>query len=186
MRDGEIRTDTIAGLDVPGPPIPGPEHWQAAARLVAEGSADPWADGWRLNGPPVRRIRHGDEERAVPIDGPPPSVAAARDGSTIHVDVDGQSVEFGVAEPPSVESAAARAAAGVEGASVLVAPMPGRVIAVRATAGDAVRAGQVIAVIEAMKMEHVVAAPIPGTIAELRVRPAEQVARGDLLAIVEP
>jgi excisionase family DNA binding protein len=186
MRDGEIRTDTIAGLDVPGPPIPGPEHWQAAARLVAEGSADPWADGWRLNGPPVRRIRHGDEERAVPIDGPPPSVAAARDGSTIHVDVDGQSVEFGVAEPPSVESAAARAAAGVEGASVLVAPMPGRVIAVRATAGDAVRAGQVIAVIEAMKMEHAVAAPTDATVERVAVVEGDQVERGAVVAELGP
>ena len=97
MRDGDVRTDTIAGLELPGPPVPGPEHWQAAARLAADGSADPWAGGWRLNGPAIRRLRHGDEERAIGVDGPAPSVAAARDGSTIHVDVDGQSVEFTVA-----------------------------------------------------------------------------------------
>ena len=34
MRDGDMRTDTIAGLELPGPPIPGSEHWRAAARLA--------------------------------------------------------------------------------------------------------------------------------------------------------
>jgi acetyl-CoA/propionyl-CoA carboxylase biotin carboxyl carrier protein len=186
MRDGEMRTDTIAALELPGPPVPGPEHWQAAAHLATDGSADPWADGWRLNGPAIRRLRHGEEGRAVPVVGPPPPIAAVRDGLTIHVDVTGQSVEFTVAQPPTVESAAAHAAAGAEGAAVLIAPMPGRVIAVRAREGQSVAAGEVVAVIEAMKMEHAVAAPIDGTVERVMVAEGDQVERGAVVAELGP
>ena len=51
---------------------------------------------------------------------------------------------------------------GGEGAATLTAPMPGRVIAVRAAAGASVAAHQVVVVIEAMKMEHAVVAPRDG------------------------
>ena len=184
MRDGEVRTDTIAGLEVPGLPATDDDHWRAAARLAATGSSDPWADGWRLNAPAVRRLRHGEEERAVASDGPMTAVNAVRDGDTIHVDVDGQNVEFGLAAPPTVESAVAHAASSGEGASVLTAPMPGRVIAVRASEGQAVRAGEPVVVIEAMKMEHAVASPIDGTVVRLDVGEGQQVNRGDVVAEV--
>jgi geranyl-CoA carboxylase alpha subunit len=64
--------------------------------------------------------------------------------------------------------------------------MPGRVIAVRAGEGQPVRAGEVVVVIEAMKMEHAVAAPIAGRLTDLHVRAGDQVQRGQLLAVVEP
>ena len=183
MRDGDVRTDTIAGLDLPGPPAPTDEHWQVAARL-ADGppSADPWAGGWRLNAPATRRIRLGDDERAVAIDGPPSGIRAVRDGATIHVEVDGQSLDFAIAEPPTVEAAAAHASAGSAGASVLTAPMPGRVIAVRAAAGQAVHSGEIVVVIEAMKMEHAVVASMGGTLVRVEVREGEQVDRGMVVA----
>jgi acetyl-CoA/propionyl-CoA carboxylase biotin carboxyl carrier protein len=182
MRDGQMRTDTIAGLELPAAPVPEPAHWEAAARLAAPDAPDPWAGGWRLNAPPVCRMRHGDDERAVVVEGEPATVDAARVGTTVHVDVDGQSLEFGLAQPPTVESAAAHATAGAEGASVLTAPMPGRVIAVRAAEGDTIRAGAVIVVIEAMKMEHAVVAPIDGTVGRVTVREGEQVERGAVVA----
>ena len=186
MGDGEMRTDTIGRLDLPAAAIPATRHWQAAARLLAPSSADPWSGGWRMAAPASTRLRQGEEERAtllVPSDDHP---AAIRDGAAVHVDVDGQSLDFTIAPPPTVEDALRHAAAaGDEGASVLIAPMPGRVIAIRAREGTAVRARQPIVVIEAMKMEHAVVAPTDGTLARVAVREGQQVQRGDVLAEVD-
>jgi propionyl-CoA carboxylase alpha chain len=66
----------------------------------------------------------------------------------------------------------------------LIAPMPGNVVRLEAAQGDAVTAGQLVLVLEAMKMEHLVVAPAAGVIAELRVTHGDQVAAGDVLAIV--
>jgi acetyl/propionyl-CoA carboxylase alpha subunit len=182
IRDGEVRTDTIAGLQLPGAPVPEEPHWHAAARLAIPESADPWAGGWRLNAQSIRRMRHGDEERAIGLASAVPSVGAVREGATIHVDADGQSLEFSMAPPPTVESAVAHASAGAEGASVLTAPMPGRVIAVRATEGGSVRAGQPVVIIEAMKMEHAVVATTDATVGRVAVREGQQVERGAVVA----
>ncbi len=68
----------------------------------------------------------------------------------------------------------------------LIAPMPGNVTRVAASPGDRMAAGQVILVIEAMKMEHAIAAPAAGVLADLRVGPGDQVNGGEVLAIVTP
>jgi acetyl-CoA/propionyl-CoA carboxylase biotin carboxyl carrier protein len=60
--------------------------------------------------------------------------------------------------------------------------MPGRVIAVRADEGQPVRAGEVVVVIEAMKMEHAVAATQDGTVERLAVGEGDQVERGAVVA----
>ena len=66
----------------------------------------------------------------------------------------------------------------------LLAPMPGNVTRVAASLGDRVIAGQLVLVIEAMKMEHTITAPSAGVLAELRVAAGDQVNGGDVLAIV--
>ncbi|HVZ44020.1 MAG TPA: acetyl/propionyl/methylcrotonyl-CoA carboxylase subunit alpha [Ramlibacter sp.] len=60
----------------------------------------------------------------------------------------------------------------------LTAPMPGKVISFAVKPGDAVKKGQALAVMEAMKMEHTIAAPGDGTVAELLFAPGDQVAEG--------
>jgi 3-methylcrotonyl-CoA carboxylase alpha subunit len=66
----------------------------------------------------------------------------------------------------------------------LTAPMPGKVVSFAVKAGDAVKKGQPLAVMEAMKMEHTIAAPADGTVAELLYAPGDQVAEGaELLKI---
>ena len=66
----------------------------------------------------------------------------------------------------------------------LTAPMPGKVVSFSVKAGDAVKKGQALAVMEAMKMEHTIAAPADGTVAELLYAPGDQVAEGaELLKI---
>ena len=187
MRDGEMRTDTISSLPVPGPPGADDRHWEAAAARLASETDDPWAGGWRLNGPSVLRLRHGGDERTVPVGDRTggDATAAVRDGDMIHVEVEGQSHEFGMAPPPTVEEAVRHASAQTAtGSATLTAPMPGRVIAVRATAGDPVKAHQAIVVIEAMKMEHAVVAPMEGVVASVLVAEGQQVQRGDRLVEV--
>jgi len=60
----------------------------------------------------------------------------------------------------------------------MTAPMPGRVVALMAAVGNAVSAGQSLAVIEAMKMEHTLHAPRDGVVAELLYAVGDQVAEG--------
>jgi 3-methylcrotonyl-CoA carboxylase alpha subunit len=74
--------------------------------------------------------------------------------------------------------AIAHAGEGAAPGGRLTAPMPGKVVALLAKAGDAVKAGQPLAVMEAMKMEHTIAAPRDGTVAELLYGVGDQVAEG--------
>lgn len=67
----------------------------------------------------------------------------------------------------------------------LRAPMPGRVILVKARPGQQVEVGDVLVVVEAMKMEHQVLAPRAGTVREASVQVGDQVDRGALLVVVE-
>ena len=56
--------------------------------------------------------------------------------------------------------------------------MPGKVVSFLAQAGDTVKRGQALAVMEAMKMEHTIAAPVDGVVEELLYAPGDQVAEG--------
>ncbi len=67
----------------------------------------------------------------------------------------------------------------------LVAPMPGSVIELRCAVGDTVDAGQVLVVLEAMKMEHHITAPFAGTVTELPIAVGDQVENGALLLTIE-
>ena len=67
----------------------------------------------------------------------------------------------------------------------LVAPMPGAVIEVRCVEGDTVSAGQVLVVLEAMKMEHHISAPFDGTVTEVPITVGDQVDNGALLLTIE-
>lgn len=65
------------------------------------------------------------------------------------------------------------------------APMPGKIIDVRVRAGEAVQRGQVLVVLEAMKMEHEVVAPAAGVVSEVRVEVGQQVEAGAVLVVLE-
>ena len=88
--------------------------------------------------------------------------------------------------PPLARSVApAPASAEVGPGTAIVPPMPGRVIEVRAKDGEQVRAGQVLVVVEAMKMRNEVASPIDGRVAQVSVRPGANVrAKETMLRVV--
>ncbi len=80
---------------------------------------------------------------------------------------------------------AAAAALEEGGAGLLTAPMPGKVVAVLVETGAAVKAGQPLMVLEAMKMEHTITAPGDGTVAEIRFNAGDQVSDGDQLLVLD-
>lgn len=92
-----------------------------------------------------------------------------------------------VAAPAPVAAApapapAAPAASGAEGAVKIAAPMPGKILAIKANAGQAVKRGDVVMILEAMKMENEITAPEDGTIAGINVAVGDSVESGDTLA----
>ncbi len=86
------------------------------------------------------------------------------------------------ATPASAEaSAAAAAVAPSAGALSVKAPMPGTVMAFKVTKGQAVKRGDVLLLLEAMKMENEIVAPQDGTVVALRVPVSASVNTGDPL-----
>jgi len=87
-----------------------------------------------------------------------------------------------VAAPAAPVAAAAPAASGAEGSVKIAAPMPGKILAIKANIGQAVKRGEVVMILEAMKMENEITAPEDGTIAGINVAVGDSVESGDTLA----
>ena len=85
-----------------------------------------------------------------------------------------------VAAPKAAPAPVATKPAEVGSGSV-VAPMPGTILKVLKASGDAVKAGEVVLILEAMKMENEITAPVDGTIGSLNLTEGSTVAGGDLL-----
>ncbi len=103
--------------------------------------------------------------------------AMVRDGERLLVWCDGETFVF--------ERAAGRLARASEHAGSLAAPMPGRVRRTLVAAGDRVEKGQVVLILEAMKMEHSIRAPGAGIVARLAHAEGDLVDAGTELAVIE-
>ncbi|MBO5636771.1 MAG: biotin/lipoyl-binding protein [Acidaminococcaceae bacterium] len=89
------------------------------------------------------------------------------------------------AAAPAPKAAPAPAAKPVAaGAATVTAPMPGKVLEVKCKAGDAVKSGQVLLILEAMKMQNEIMAPADGTIADVRVSAGSTVNTGDVMIVM--
>ena len=82
---------------------------------------------------------------------------------------------------PAARPAAPAAPAGAAGAVVVSAPMPGNILDVKVAAGASVKAGDVLCILEAMKMENEIVAPQDGTIASINCAKGDVVNVGDTL-----
>lgn len=165
------------------------EHRDAALNAVAsvlldaEADGSPWSirDGFRLNAPARRTVvlaADGEAELIeagipMPEDVPFPLVT---DLSPRRFAVTCGGDSFIVTVPEY--SADAEAALGGDS---IKSPMPGKLLTLTATPGQAVARGDTLAVLEAMKMEHSLAAPRDGVVEAVHAAPGQQVAEGDLL-----
>lgn len=86
------------------------------------------------------------------------------------------------AAAPAAPAPAPAAAAPAAGSITVSAPMPGKILGVKTSVGAAVKKGQVILILEAMKMENEIVAPEDGTVASVNVSVGEMVEPGATLA----
>jgi acetyl-CoA/propionyl-CoA carboxylase biotin carboxyl carrier protein len=109
------------------------------------------------------------------------------------IEVDGRRFEVRLSEPePEWRTLALRrrdrvrhGASGAAGRDAVVSPMQGTVLSVQVADGDAIEAGQVICVVEAMKMENEVHAHRAGTVQSLSVEPGQPVTTGQVICTLE-
>jgi acetyl-CoA/propionyl-CoA carboxylase biotin carboxyl carrier protein len=106
------------------------------------------------------------------------------------VEVDGRRFQVRILEPeqPWRELARRRGervrAGRAGGTDAIVSPMQGTVLSVAVAEGDEVETGQVICIVEAMKMENEVRAPRAGTVGELSVAAGQQVTTGQVICVL--
>jgi acetyl-CoA/propionyl-CoA/long-chain acyl-CoA carboxylase, biotin carboxylase, biotin carboxyl carrier protein len=112
------------------------------------------------------------------------------DGRVTTVEVDGRRYDVTVLEPepPWAELARARAersrGGGAGGSAAVISPMQGTVLSVGVEQGEAVEAGRVLCIVEAMKMENEITAHRDGVVTELSVAPGESVQNGQVICVL--
>ncbi|MCI9359656.1 MAG: biotin/lipoyl-binding protein [Hungatella sp.] len=84
--------------------------------------------------------------------------------------------------PKAAPAAPKAAPAGTQGSVTVAAPMPGKILGVKASVGQAVKKGEVMLILEAMKMENEIVAPSDGTVASINVSVGDAVEAGATLA----
>jgi biotin carboxyl carrier protein len=99
------------------------------------------------------------------------------------IQVNNQIFEVEIFDPRELR---ARSAAGASsGRQNILAPMPGKVVRLLVSAGDAVEAGQGLIVVEAMKMQNEMKSPKAGVVVEIKTKDGATVAAGEILVVIE-
>jgi len=161
-----------------------------AARPDAAAGQDPWAvgDGFSLLPAPELTMRVVVDQTIVDVvaaaagAAPQGAFVVLADGDALVVR-EGRQTRVGLYDPFSVDPDEVDTAGG----AVVRSPMHGKLVALFVTAGEAVAKGQRLAIVEAMKMEHLLTAPRDGIVLEVSGEPGGQVAQGArLVAIGDP
>lgn len=127
------------------------------------------------------------EKRRVTVDGEEFEVDLERDGDVWNVEIGGQRFSIQVEGGPSF-GASRRSAGGGRGkkrSGTISSTIPGKVISLHVSVGDEVKEGDVMIILEAMKMQNEIEAPSAGVVARLHVREGEAVSSGTKLVTLK-
>lgn len=86
------------------------------------------------------------------------------------------------AAPAAPKAAPKAVSQGAQGSVTVAAPMPGKILGIKASVGQAVKKGEVLVILEAMKMENEIVAPEDGTVASINVANGDSVEAGATIA----
>lgn len=89
------------------------------------------------------------------------------------------------APAPAKKAAPKKTASAPAGATKVTAPMPGKIVDIKVSEGQNVKEGDVVAILEAMKMENEVIAPASGSIASINVAKGASVDSGDVIVSIQ-
>ena len=138
---------------------------------------------WNSQEISIDAVENRSGELSLKINDKPVRAYVASDGTHRWIWIDGKTVQLTLANGAQYKR---RPSEHVHaGERIVAAPMPGVVRAVKVTQGDAVTKGQVLFVLEAMKMEIHVKAHRAGTLAQLNARIGQTVERDQVLAEIE-
>jgi acetyl/propionyl-CoA carboxylase alpha subunit len=154
---------------------------------------------WRNVGPARQTVEFDvDGERIEVAEAPETWVVGAVTASGVELEIDGVRTRIEVDRVGPVHYVDSPAGSSVlhelprfpaplvaAASGSLLAPMPGSVVDVLVSAGDTVVAGQAVAVLEAMKMQHTIRAPQGGVVADVRAAAGDQVDGGTVLLVIE-
>jgi biotin carboxyl carrier protein len=128
------------------------------------------------------------EKRKVTVDGEEFEVDIERDGETWKVRVGGR--EFSIQVDSGMPSEITKRSTGRgrrrNRSGTISSSIPGKVVSLHAAVGDRVEEGEVLLILEAMKMQNEIQAPIPGTVSEVNCESGDSVEANVPLVIIEP
>jgi acetyl-CoA/propionyl-CoA carboxylase biotin carboxyl carrier protein len=178
-----------------------------ASQARSRSSRDPFGtDGWRAGAPPApARIRlfvngqpeevlvHWEDGKGCACCGSVKARTVRLEGNSLIADVHGDIERFwvkqdsgaldvahrGAAHHFALEASSRRPDARADGS--LAAPLPGTLVSVHVSAGDPVREGDLLGVLESMKMQYPLRAPLAGKVEKIPFEPGSHVGKGDLL-----
>ncbi len=182
---GRVTTRFLDETDLPPPPseqvaaVEAAKHWIAAE----DPGSNPWQSlrQFRVTPHVPKRVVYlqGSEIHDIEVASPNPISHAVVEGRRVVVGISGHSFTFKVLTQSERWAPVQTGAHGT--ATTVSAPFPGVVAEVRVDPGQDVSGGEVLVVVEAMKMLHPVLAPGAGTVDEVRVKPGDRIAGKQIL-----